>query len=105
LLGVLRRDILLSVATAHGPSYRKRHPAASKRDRAMVIPMIDFRRLLACPLIRLFRSRARLEAEILALRLQLNVLRGKAPKRVASAALTAWCLRAGIVWLLAFWML
>ena len=39
--------------------------------------------LLACALTRLFRSRARLEAEILVLRHQLNVLRRKTPKRVA----------------------
>jgi hypothetical protein len=44
--------------------------------------MIDFLRLLAYALTRLFRSRARLEAEILVLRHQLNVLRRKAPKRV-----------------------
>jgi hypothetical protein len=45
--------------------------------------MMDFLKLLACALTRLFRSRARLEAEILVLRHQLNVLRRKAPKRVA----------------------
>jgi len=45
--------------------------------------MLDFLRLLACALTGLFRSRPRLEAEILVLRHQLNVLRRKAPKRVA----------------------
>jgi hypothetical protein len=45
--------------------------------------MIDFLRLAACALTGLLRSRARLEAEILVLRHQLNVLRRKAPKRVA----------------------
>ena len=45
--------------------------------------MIVFLRLLACALTGLFRSRARLEMEILVLRHQLNVLRRKAPKRVA----------------------
>ena len=45
------------------------------------------RRLLACALTRLFRSRARLEAEILVLRHQLNVLRRKAPKRVAFSSI------------------
>jgi hypothetical protein len=45
--------------------------------------MIDFLRLLAFALSRLFRTRARLEAEILVLRHQLNVLRRKAPKRMA----------------------
>ena len=45
--------------------------------------MIDFLSLLACALMGLLRSRARLEAEILVLRHQLNVLSRKAPKRVA----------------------
>jgi hypothetical protein len=45
--------------------------------------MIDFLRLLACALTGPFQSRARLEVEILVLRHQLNVLRRKAPKRVA----------------------
>lgn len=45
--------------------------------------MIDFLGLLACALTGLFRSRARLEAEILVLRHQLNVLGRKAPKRAA----------------------
>src|SRR3982074_3587283 len=49
--------------------------------------MIDFLRLLACALTRLFRSRARLEAEILVLRHQLNVLRRKAPKRLAFSSI------------------
>jgi transposase InsO family protein len=43
--------------------------------------MIDFLMLMACVLTRLFRSRARLEAEILVLRQQINVLRRKSPKR------------------------
>ena len=43
--------------------------------------MIDFLILMACALIRLVRSRARLEAEILVLRQQINVLRRKSPKR------------------------
>lgn len=49
--------------------------------------MIDFLRLLACALTRLFRSRARLEAEILVLRHQFNVLRRKAPKRMAFSSI------------------
>src|SRR6476661_8027267 len=43
--------------------------------------MIDFLMMMACVLPRLFRSRARLEAEILVLRQQINVLRRKSPKR------------------------
>ena len=45
--------------------------------------MRDICRLLWCALVGLFRSRASLEAEILLLRHQLNVLRRKSPKRVA----------------------
>jgi hypothetical protein len=45
--------------------------------------MSDLCRLIWCALIGLFRSRAALEAEILVLRHQLNVLRRKCPKRVA----------------------
>src|SRR5438128_2411251 len=45
--------------------------------------MIDFLLLLGCALTGLFRSRARLEAEILVLRQQINVLRRKSPKRPA----------------------
>src|SRR5215813_6280300 len=39
-------------------------------------------RLIRCALIGLFRSRAALEAEILVLRHQLNVLQRNSPKRV-----------------------
>jgi len=45
--------------------------------------MIDFLLLLGCAFTGLFRSRARLEAEILVLRQQINVLRRKSPKRPA----------------------
>lgn len=43
--------------------------------------MIDVLKLVACSLAVLFKSRARLEAEILVLRHQLIVLRRKAPPR------------------------
>jgi hypothetical protein len=49
--------------------------------------MTHFLRLLVCALTRLFRSRARFEAEILVLRHQLNVLRRKAPKRMAFSSI------------------
>jgi hypothetical protein len=52
--------------------------------------MIELLRLLACALTGLLRSRARLEAEILVLRHQLNVLRRKAPKRVAFNSIDRW---------------
>src|SRR5882762_3054917 len=45
--------------------------------------MVDVLVLLWSALTRLFRSRARLEAEILVLRQQINVLRRKSPKRLA----------------------
>jgi hypothetical protein len=45
--------------------------------------MSDLCRLIWCALIGLFRSRAALEAEILVLRHQPNVLRRNSPKRLA----------------------
>src|SRR6266481_4038379 len=45
--------------------------------------MSDLCRLIWCALIGLFRPRAALEAEVLVLRHQLNVLRRKSPKRLA----------------------
>ena len=44
--------------------------------------MSDLCRLIWCALIGLFRSRAALEAEILLLRHQLNVMQRRSPKRV-----------------------
>jgi hypothetical protein len=44
--------------------------------------MSDLCRLIWCALIGLFRSRDALEAEILVLRHQLNVLRRNSPKRL-----------------------
>src|SRR5262245_56475437 len=49
--------------------------------------MSDLCRLIWCGLIGLFRSRAALEAEILVLRHQLNVLRRKSPKRVSCGSI------------------
>ena len=46
-------------------------------------PMNDLRRLIWCAMVGLVRSRAALQAEILVLRHQLNVLRRKSSKRVA----------------------
>ena len=45
--------------------------------------MSDLFRLIWCALIGIFRPRAALQAEILVLRHQLNVLRRKSPKRLA----------------------
>jgi hypothetical protein len=43
--------------------------------------MIEFCRLIWCGLTGLFRSRTALEAEILALRHQLNILQRRSPKK------------------------
>src|SRR6516162_11803674 len=45
--------------------------------------MSDLCRLIWCALIGIFRPRAALQAEILVLRHQLNVLRRKSPRRLA----------------------
>src|SRR5438876_12404482 len=45
--------------------------------------MSDLFRLIWCALIGVFRPRAALQAEILVIRHQLNVLRRKSPKRLA----------------------
>ena len=52
-------------------------------NRLILALMSDLCRLIWCALTGLFRSRAALEAEILVLRHQLNVLRRKSPKRLA----------------------
>jgi transposase InsO family protein len=49
--------------------------------------MSDLCRLVWCGLIGLIRSRAALEAEVLVLRHQLNILRRKTPKRVAFSSI------------------
>jgi hypothetical protein len=49
--------------------------------------MSDLCRLIWCVLIGLLRSRAALEAEILVLRHQLNVLRRKSPKRLTFSSI------------------
>src|ERR1700716_160260 len=49
--------------------------------------MSDLCRLIWCVLIGLFRSWAALEAEILVLRHQLNVLRRKSPKRLTFSSI------------------
>jgi hypothetical protein len=48
----------------------------------MLAPMGDILKLIWWTVIGLFRSRASLEAEILTVRHQLNVLRRKSPKRL-----------------------
>jgi hypothetical protein len=53
--------------------------------------MVDILMLLWSALTGLFRSRARLEAEILVLRHQINVLRRNSPKSLFSGLSTDWC--------------
>jgi hypothetical protein len=50
-------------------------------NRVMLMPMVEVLILLGITLTSLFRSRVRLEAEILVLRQQINVLRRNFPKR------------------------
>jgi hypothetical protein len=59
--------------------------------------MIELCKLIWCGLIGLFRSRASLEIEILALRHQLNILRRKSPKR-SSEGLIGWYLLGSMAW-------
>jgi hypothetical protein len=53
--------------------------------------MVDVVVLLWSALNSLFRSRVRLEAEILVLRQQINVLRRNSPKRLPTELSTDWC--------------
>jgi hypothetical protein len=72
---------------------KPRVPTANPKEltdiRESVDSPIDERslRLIWCGLIGLFRPRAALEAEILVLRHQLNVLRRKSPKRVTLSSI------------------
>ncbi len=59
--------------------------------------MADLCRLIWCALVGLFRSRASREAEILALRHQLNVLRRKSPKRPTFRGIDRLVLHADVV--------
>ena len=66
-----------------GCPYRKsRSSCRIVANPAMLSPMGDILKLIWWTVIGLFRSRASLEAEILVLRHQLNVLRRKSPKRL-----------------------
>ena len=62
--------------------YRELDPEwLAAADRVICCGMIDGLKLLACFVVSLFRSEGRLEAEIVILRHQLNVLRRKMPSR------------------------
>jgi len=63
-------------------SYRKLYPEwLAAADRVICCGMIDGLKLLACIVVSLFRSKGRLEAEIVILRHQLNILRRRKPSR------------------------
>ena len=65
-----------------GCPYRKLHPEwLAAADRVICCGMIDGLKLLACMVVSLFRSKGRLEAEIVILRHQLNILRRRKPSR------------------------
>src|ERR1700747_1233845 len=60
--------------------YRKLHPEwLAAAGRVICCGMIDGLKLLACMVVSLFRSKGRLEAEIVILRHQLNILRRRKP--------------------------
>src|ERR1700681_2209929 len=62
--------------------YRELHPEwLAAADRVICCGMIDGLKLLACFVVSLFRSKGRLEAEVVILRHQLNVLRRRMPSR------------------------
>ena len=67
--------------------------------------MRDVYSLIWLALIGLFRSRASLQAEILTLRHQLNVLRRKSPQRLVFTSIDVWYLPGYIGWHLGFWTL
>ncbi|MGO8918499.1 MAG: hypothetical protein ACLQJR_21575, partial [Stellaceae bacterium] len=65
-----------------GCPYREFHPEwLAAADRVICCGMIDSLKLLAGFVVSLFRSKAGLEAEIVILRHQLNVLRRRMPSR------------------------
>jgi len=71
-----------SIAGMGCPYRKSRSSWRIAANRAMLAPMGDILKLNWWIVIGLFRSRASLEAEILTLRHQLNVLRRKSPKRL-----------------------
>jgi hypothetical protein len=62
-------------------------------DRSIITAMGDLLKLIWYAVAGLFRSRAAMQTEVLALRHQLNVLRRTAPKRVAVRPLRGSCTR------------
>ena len=77
--------------------YRKPHPASEQTaNRVMFVPDNRVLMLLACVLTRLFGSRARLEAEILVLRHQLNILQRKLTGRGAFKSIDHFLVFAGL---------
>ena len=81
-----RGAIAISVwhALSHPLSLPQTQPwRRSPANRLTIVAMRDLCSLIWCAVVGLFRSRVALQAEILVLRHQLNVLRRKSPRRVA----------------------
>ena len=75
--------LLSSCLPAHSEAVPTANPRRLTGAANRLILISDIGRLIWCALIGPFRSRAALQAEILILRHQLNVLRRKSPKRVS----------------------
>jgi hypothetical protein len=80
-----------------------RNSCRSPANQSIITAMGDLLKLIWYAVAGLFRSRAALQTEVLALRHQLNVLRRRASKRVTAAISIAWCLRGSITWLPRCW--
>jgi hypothetical protein len=77
--GTLTKFALRTNLSCH---YRKLDPSDRSRNRVLCRPMVEWLKQLAYALGSRLKSRARLEAENLVLRQQLNVLIRKLPKRL-----------------------
>jgi hypothetical protein len=74
---VVAKDFALVSSSAVPSTYRKPKTAVDA-NRWIITPMGDLLKLIWYAVARLFRSRAALQTEVLALRHQLNVLRRRA---------------------------
>jgi hypothetical protein len=83
-------------------TYRKPETAV---DRSIITAMGDLLKLIWYAVAGLFRLRAALQTEVLALRHQLNVLKQSVGRQsgLPSALSIAWCLRGSITWLPRCW--
>jgi hypothetical protein len=77
---------MMALPTPQPCPYRNLNSLASYGDRLMLVAVGDFCSPIWCALAGMFRSRAWLEAEFLALRHQLNALSGS-PRTIASSGI------------------